>query len=80
MRLPKLRRVVDQMAVDALPDALEDFGRGLDTDIGGDERVFQFVEEIGVDLLPAKKDVFDLGHQAGAGLLNALLQAVEEAQ
>ena len=42
-----------------------------------DERVFQLVEQIGVDLLLALERVFQRGNQPGARLLHAALQSFE---
>ena len=71
-------RVADQLAIDALPDALQDLFHGSYADVGGDERVLQLVEQIGVDLLPAGDDVFEAIDEAGARLLDAGFQAVEQ--
>ena len=36
-----------------LPNPFQDFGRRLDTDIGGNERIFQLIEKLGIDFFPA---------------------------
>ena len=61
----QLGGVTHLVAGDALPDALQNFGRGLNTDIGADQRVFQLVEKIGVDLFAAGQRVFKPGDQPG---------------
>jgi len=66
------------MAVDALADKLQDFRRGFGSDIGGDERVFELFEDVGVDFLASADGVLDFLHEAGAGFLNAGLEAFEK--
>ena len=50
----------------------------LRADVGGDERVFQLFENLGVDFLAAADGVLELLHQPGAGLLDAGLQTIEK--
>ena len=51
---------------------------GAHADIGGDQRGFQLVEQIGIDFFLALQGVFERGDQAGAGLLHAALEFFEE--
>ena len=51
---------------------------GADADIGGDERVLQLIQQIGVDLLFALQGVFERGNQTGARLLHAALELFEK--
>ena len=50
------------MALHALPDALQNLGRGFSANVGGDERVFYFFENVGVDFLAAADGVLQLLH------------------
>ena len=70
--------IADQFAVHAFADALQNFVRGADADIGADERVFEFFEKIGVDRFAAGDDVFDARDQAFACFLNAAFQFFEQ--
>ena len=65
-------------AVGALADAFENFGHRIHADVGGDERIFQLVEQISVDFFAAGDGVFQAIHQAGTRLLDAGLQAIEQ--
>src|ERR1700675_3956003 len=67
-----------QVALDLLADSFEDLRRGARANIGGDQGVFQFLENFAVDLLAAADGVFNFFEQSGAGLLDAGLQAIEE--
>ena len=73
----QLGGVVELVAVHPLADAFQDFVGGAHADIGGDQRVLQLIEQIGVDLLLALKGVFERGDQPGARLLYAALEPVE---
>ena len=70
--------VGELVAVHALADALQNLVGGADADIGGDERVFQLVEQIGVDFLAALERVFERRNQPGARLLHAALELLEK--
>ena len=70
--------IAQQMTLHALADALQNLGRGADADVGGDERVLELFEDIGVDFLAPADGVFQLLHQPGAGFLDAGLETVEE--
>ena len=70
-------RIAHQLAIHALADAVQNFVRGGDADIGADQRVFEFFEQIGVDLLAAGDDVFDARDKPVARLLNAALEFFE---
>ena len=70
--------VVDELAVHALADSFEDFGGGADADVGGDEGVFEFFEQVGVDFLAAGEGVFHAVDETGAGFFDAGLEAVEQ--
>ena len=50
------------MAFYALADALQDFGGGVGSDVGGDEGVFDFFEDVGIDFFAAADGVFQLFH------------------
>jgi hypothetical protein len=76
--ITKFAGVVDEFAVHALANALEDFVGGAHADVGANELIFELFEQIGIDLLFAVDGVFNRLHQSGAGLLNALLETVEE--
>ena len=43
--------IAHQLAVHALPDAVQNLLGGAHADIGADQRVFQFVQQIGIDCL-----------------------------
>ncbi len=62
------------MAGYALADAVENLLRGGDADVGADERILEFIEQVGVDFLLGADDVFDARDQARASLLNAALE------
>ena len=51
--------VAQLVALHALADALQDLVGGAHADVGGDEREFQLVEQIGIDLLLALERVFE---------------------
>ena len=74
----QLAGVANQLAVDALADAFENFGGGGDADIGGNQRVFELIEQFGVNLLLAGDQILDLADQASARLLDARLEAFEK--
>ncbi len=71
--------VGDHMAVDTLADPVQHLGSRLGADVGGDQRVFEFLQDVGVDFLPALHRVFELFHQPGARFLHARFQAVQQA-
>ena len=66
------------LAVHTLADAVQDFLGGPHADIGADERVFELVQQVGVDFLPALQDVFEPGNQAGARLLHAAFEFFQQ--
>ena len=68
-----LRRVAHHAAVHALTDAVQNFLGGAHADVRADQREFQFVQQIGVDLLGALQHIFQTRDQAGARLLHAAL-------
>ena len=70
--------VADEFAVDALANGFQNFGRGADAYIGGDEGVFEFVEEVGIDLFFAEDDILNLIYEAGAGLFDATFESIKE--
>ena len=74
----QLGGVAKLVALHALADALQDFVGGADADVGGDERVFQLIEQIGIDFFLALQGVFERGDQAGARLLHAALELLKE--
>ena len=74
----QLGGVVQLVALHALPDAVQNLLGGPHADIGGDQRVLQFVEQVGVDLLLALQRVFQRGDQPRAGLLHAAFQLFKE--
>ena len=57
---------------------VQDLLGGAHADIGRDERGFELLEQAGIDLLLALEGVFESGDQAGAGLLHAALELLEE--
>ncbi len=65
------------VALHALADSLQNLVGGMDADIGGDQRVFQFIQQVGIDLLLALQRVFQRGDQTGARLLHAALELLE---
>ncbi len=77
-QLLDLARVGQLLAVGALADAFENLADGIHADVGGDERVLQLVEQVGVDFLASGDGVFQPIHQAGTRLLDAGLQALEQ--
>jgi hypothetical protein len=56
---PAIRGVAHLVAVHALADAFQNLFGGAHADVGGDEREFQFLQQIGVDLLLALDGVFE---------------------
>ena len=58
-------------------DALQNLVGGAHADVGGDQRVLQFVQQVGIDLLLALQGVFQRGNQTGARLLHAALELLE---
>ena len=73
----EFRRIANELAVYALPDAVEDLVGGRDADIGADERIFQFIEEVRIDLLAARDDVFKARDKSFARFLDAAFQFFE---
>ena len=65
-------------AVHALADALQNLGGGIDADIGGNQCIFHFFENIGVDLFAPGDGVLQAVHQTFAGLLNAGLKTLQQ--
>ncbi len=55
-------------------DAVQDLIRGAHADIGGDQREFQLVQQIGIDFALAVQGVFERGNQAGARLFHPALE------
>ena len=70
--------IAHQSAVHALADAVQNLLGGAHADVGTDQREFQFVQQIGVDLLGALQHVLEARDQARAGLLHAALQALQQ--
>ncbi len=70
--------VADEFPVDALANGFEDFGGGADPDVGGDEGVFEFVEQVGIDFLLAEDDILNLVYESGAGFFDPGFEAIEE--
>ena len=70
--------VANLFAVHALADALQNLGGGIDADIGGNQRIFHFFENIGVDLFAPGDGVFQAIHQTFAGLLNPRFQTIKQ--
>ena len=66
------------MALHALADAVQDLLGGAHADVGGDQRVFQLVEQVGVDFALALQRVFERGDQPGARLLHAAFEFFEK--
>jgi hypothetical protein len=71
-------RVAQLAPCDALPDALQDFVRGTHPDIGRDERGFQLVEQLRIDLFLSLEGVFERGNQPRARFLHAALQPLQQ--
>src|ERR1700674_1734174 len=67
------------MTVNALANALQNFGRGRAANVGCDERVFELVQDPGVDFLAPTDGVLELLHQPRARFLDAGFEAFEEA-
>ena len=70
--------IADQFAVHALADALENFFGGAHADIGTDEGEFEFIEQIGIDLLGSLEHVFEAIDQTRTGLLHAAFQSLQK--
>ncbi len=70
-------RVAELFAVDALADVLQNFGGRVHADVGGDQRVLQFLEDIRIDFLAAGDGVFQRSIRPGAGLLDAGLETLQ---
>src|ERR1700680_2575212 len=70
--------IADLMPGAALPDSLQDLGRGLRANVGGNQRVLQLIENAGIDFLAAADRVFKLFDQTGASLLNAGLETLKK--
>ena len=51
--------VAHLVALHALADALQNLVGGADADVGGDQRVLQLVQQVGVDFLLALQRVFE---------------------
>ena len=69
----------DQLAVHPLAGQFQNLGRGAHPQVGAQKRVFQFLEQVRIDLLLPRQDVFETGEEARARLLDALLETIEEA-
>ena len=59
-------------------DALQDLFGGAHADIGRNERVFQLIEQVRIDLLAALQRVFQAGNQPRPGLLHSAFQFFEQ--
>ena len=71
--------VFDLLAVGFFAQLAEDFLRGGVAEIGADERGFEIVERVAVDLLAEGDDFFDALGEVFAGARDRLLHAVKEA-
>jgi hypothetical protein len=69
--------VADQLAVSADADLIQNLRRGAHADIRRNERIFELIQQVGVNLLAAGDHVFDTVDESGACLLDTCLQAVE---
>ncbi len=65
------------MTLRAIADAVKDLGRRLHADIGAEQCVLEFVQQVRVDLAVAG-EVFDAAHQSRARFFDARLQFVEQ--
>jgi len=70
--------IVQLMPLDALADTLQDFLGGAHAHVGGDERGFELVQQIGIDLFFSLERVLERGNQAGAGFLDAAFELFEQ--
>ncbi len=78
IRPANLTRIGQRMTVGALANQVQNFLRGVDADIGPDQRVFEFVEEIGINFLLTLERIFQAVDQAEAGFGNAGFQLFEQ--
>lgn len=70
--------VADEFSVDALANGFEYFGGGTDSDVGGDEGVFELVEKVGIDFFFTEDDILNFVDEAGAGLFDPTFQAIKK--
>ena len=70
--------VADEFTVDSLADGFEDFGGGADPDVGRDEGIFEFVEQVGVNFFFAEDDILNFVDEAGAGFFDPAFEAIEQ--
>lgn len=66
------------MAFELLAHNLQNLVRSPGTEVCGQQRVFEFREQIGINLLFARDKVFDLGGDLRPRLRDRLLQPVEQ--
>src|SRR5947209_4030464 len=62
----------------ALANRVQDFVGGAHADVGAHQRVLEFVQQVGVDLLLALERIFQRGDQSGARFFHAALQPVKQ--
>ena len=75
---PQLGGVRYQFAVHALADALQNLLRGPYPYIRGDERVFELVQQAGIDLRAAFEGVFQSRHQPRARFFDTAFELLKE--
>ena len=66
------------MPLEFLPHGFENLVSGPRAEIGGEQGILKFREQLGIDFLFARDQVFDLGGDLRAGLRDRLLQPVEQ--
>ncbi len=66
------------VAFHALTDAIQNLVGRIDPDIGGDQRVFELIEQVGIDFLLPLQRIFERVHQAGASLLDAAFELLKK--
>src|SRR6516162_9496302 len=77
-KIPNFDSVRRLLAVHPLSDVLENFRYGLDTEIGCNQRIFQLIEKIGINLFLPGDDIFNAVDQPTARFLDAGFEPVEQ--
>src|SRR5690348_8223615 len=74
----ELRGVGESVAIQFFADGVEDFARGVDAEVGGEQRRLEVLEERRVDLALAEKNRINGFGKRRLGLADGLLQLLKE--
>ena len=74
----EVRGIVEGMPFELLPHGFQNLMRGAGAQVGGEQRIFELCEQLGIDFLFARDQIFDLGGDLRPRLRDRLLQPVEQ--